>query len=76
MGQAHCRAVLPDGSHCCEHFASNGVTNLHWGTGKSNRAPSYNAKHLDPRTVSALQQDEKGVWHTVDKMPRDFTELA
>jgi len=63
MAQAHCRAVMPDGSFCCEHFATNGIANLHWGSGKSSGAPSYNAKHLDPHYVSALIQDAGGVWH-------------
>jgi hypothetical protein len=60
-----------DGAHCCEHFATNGVANLHWGGGKSTGAPSYHAKHLDPHNVPALIQDAKGVWHGAIKMPGD-----
>jgi hypothetical protein len=62
--QAHCRV-------CCGQFASNGVANFHWGSGKSGNAPAYNAKHLDPLEVPALAQDERDVWHMAEKDPRD-----
>lgn len=63
--QVHC-------SVCHEQFASYGVANLHWGSGKSNKAPAYSAQHLDPATVPALAQDEKGVWHMAAKRPADL----
>jgi len=66
--QAHCVAHVGDG-RCCEHFVSNGVANFHWGSGKSNKAPAYDAKHLDPHKVAALAQDDKGVWHLSAKRP-------
>jgi hypothetical protein len=48
---------------CCEHFASDLIANLHWGSGRSTGAPSYRARHLDPSDVAALRQDKRGVWH-------------
>jgi hypothetical protein len=62
--QAHCPV-------CCQQFASNGVANYHWGTGKSGNAPAYDAKHLNPHGVPALAQDARGVWHMAEKDPRD-----
>jgi hypothetical protein len=56
---------------CCQQFASNGVANYHWGTGKSGNAPAYDAKHLNPHGVPALAQDARGVWHMAEKDPRD-----
>ena len=68
--------MLDDGTHCCEHFVTNGVANRHWGTGKNDGAPSYNAKHLDPHNVPSLEQDEKGVWHIAGNRPARYDESS
>ncbi len=60
--QAHCPV-------CCEQFASNGVANYHWGSGKSGKAPAYDARHLNASEVPKLALDERGVWHTAEAMP-------
>jgi hypothetical protein len=55
-GAAHCPV-------CCEHFATDATAQLHWG------GRSYEAEHLDPRSVSALVRDGDRLWHMAGKRP-------
>ena len=60
--QQHCTV-------CCSHFSSESAANLHWGSGESSKPPAYAAKHLDPRDVAKLSQDEFRVWRMAGERP-------
>lgn len=64
-GFAACHCVV-----CHETFSSYNAANFHWGTGKSNKAPAADAKHLHPSESPKLVQNEKGIWHQAGAHPR------
>ena len=46
---------------CHETFSGYGAANLHWGSGKSWRAPGYDAPHHHPSEIALLRQ-VAGIW--------------
>ncbi len=65
----HCAFRDKAGLRCCAHFASISAANLHWGSGKGNRAPADDADHLDPTEVVALALGSDGTWRMAQERP-------